>query len=1848
MSIPTHTPKARTNKRMKRLRFSKWDQMGSASIANGIKRDQMGSRGIVAGLLFLVLTACDPGLIEAEFKWPGGVRPTYPEGTEPVSTLRIEKRANPQVPGPEIAPAITQAFGEPHLRVPEIPYGTDRVFVLEVRPSAGADVDWYGISEPFSNQRGEHKTIPILMGPITPPQLVPQSQGETIEVVTATLAEDRVGKKDVEVILTADVRAVKARLSNISGLPDGQSLTFDLRGLKPLTDGPEGFRRYKMRWDLERDLEVPCQNQNYCARQVHARFIDAQRYASLPATTTVILDNAPPTLVPSLTTIAPSLAKAGQHIILNITASEIIQSPVVRLKERGSFGFRQVSPAKGEQSTTYTFVSKDPVEVLGGPQSFSIIASLTDLVGNQTREVEVGTFAIDTVVPSVTALEVQPERINGNPSGHVTVAFTLSKALGEGGYKVTIGSRPVDRCEEIAKQGGAGDSRVECVRAMRGDEIQDGTEEAQTVSVDVHDAAGNATRATGVVVFDFKAPTLKSITVTPSSAKLHDTAQLYIVASEPLEDGFVPTLSWASGRGVPFTHEQERDSEFERYFELVVSPQIEDGRYALKHLVLRDVAGNTSRIVEPREANGSDEDQVDPASSAGEVGTEIREIESDLLPILWQVDTTRPGIEDLVVEVVGRPELQPPRIPTVPGTEIQVRFTEREANPSQVHVLVGPETTDVRDACVVDDDPIVRSWICTYRSTGTEYEEDVERMSNVIVDASDKAGNRTSASASVVFDYRPPRILEGSETLQLVMGPENILRRVYGLTVAPSAVTVGTRIDVGFAVDEPLREAPVLATTPTALPFRLEHQSGDAFIYRHTLADAPRRQGAEVVRVALEDLAGNRVERLVALPAPGLLLDTVPPPAPNTAAMVHSRFPWGSDATGDGPHALVRADEGSVEPEAHIVILKSPSLEALDVLGGSVADSTGAVSSFELDRPEDVPEVFAVVIDGAGNPSRSVHDEVDAASLIQRGEWTASLRGKVPGSNVENPHNAVKVIAVPDTLLPRNEDVVPLTASEFAQLARTDGQPLVVSAESRWEPIQPDDTNPSARERATMAYDVVRGRVVLFGGDGIRIDGTRGLLNDTWEWDGRKWFRIMPNGASPPERASAAMAFDPTRGITVLMGGENASGEAMDDTWVWNGTTWTEAQTPSHPSNQRAHAAMAYDKKHGNVVRVGGYRGRENGLGIGTADGWNGDRWVPESGPCNGPCPLAVLDASATSTYRGLEIFGGLRADGLTNERWARRRVTTSSGEELEEWVQIPWERPYDPNLPIALPYSPPKPRKGAVYVGGILFGGEGVASDGTPTLFNDTWYDWMQDSEIRYTPPPARAFAASAQSGHDVLIFGGRGEDRDGDGQPDLLADTWRWNNHQWDNVTPSAVSPPLRSEHAMAYDRVAKHVVLFGGRSASDSAYLSDTWTWNGNRWTQMSLGNAPSARAGHAMTSMPGIELPFVAPTEEYHLGMFGGRDDSGPLSDFYLWNGTRWRWWYGPTADVGAPCSDAEVIAGTCNSSEWYYWPTRRSGHAMAYDMRGHRLFLFGGQSNGFFGSPAQNLVVDSHLYEWTDATSTIGLDWDGWHLAGATGGVPGGPVERMNHAMVYDSRRDRVVLFGGQAPSEEGSQPTSELWEWDGAHWNEIQQYGPQPRRAHAMVFDEQLGRTILYGGVRNRDDLNDLWSWDGQTWTEILAERPRNPGARKLMGTAYDVDRSKVVLFGGQGDNIDTSTWELSTPRQSCITSFNWSEARVDANDVSRLVARAVSGSGVQGGVSLELWSAIDGQWSSRANNSAGAFQPTSVASDEAPAIASEFVANDGLVHVRVAPSTWSHHLALEGVEITAEYTNEE
>src|SRR5262245_61971183 len=102
-----------------------------------------------------------------------------------------------------------------------------------------------------------------------------------------------------------------------------------------------------------------------------------------------------------------------------------------------------------------------------------------------------------------------------------------------------------------------------------------------------------------------------------------------------------------------------------------------------------------------------------------------------------------------------------------------------------------------------------------------------------------------------------------------------------------------------------------------------------------------------------------------------------------------------------------------------------------------------------------------------------------------------------------------------------------------------------------------------------MASDLGRLRVVLFGG----LDAAGNALGDTWEWNGITWLRAFPSH-SPSARWETAMACDLLRLRTVLFGGASPSGY-LGDTWEWDGLDWS-LRTVVAPNARRRHA-MAYD-----------------------------------------------------------------------------------------------------------------------------------------------------------------------------------------------------------------------------------------------------------------------------------------------------------------------------------------------------------------------------------------------------------------------------------------------------------------------------------------------------------------------------------------------------------------------------------------------------------------------------------------------------------------------------------------------
>lgn len=142
-------------------------------------------------------------------------------------------------------------------------------------------------------------------------------------------------------------------------------------------------------------------------------------------------------------------------------------------------------------------------------------------------------------------------------------------------------------------------------------------------------------------------------------------------------------------------------------------------------------------------------------------------------------------------------------------------------------------------------------------------------------------------------------------------------------------------------------------------------------------------------------------------------------------------------------------------------------------------------------------------------------------------------------------------------------------------------------------------TGPTARFFAGLAYDSVRGKTVLFGGQGFSS-----VSNQTWEWDGTAWTQMFP-AVSPPAMPGRLMAYDPSRQRTVLVSGIQ-SGAGSGVTWEYNGVTWA-SQPDITPVVSIYSCTLAYDATRSVMVLTGSAFGAGfNGMGVWErkASGW--------------------------------------------------------------------------------------------------------------------------------------------------------------------------------------------------------------------------------------------------------------------------------------------------------------------------------------------------------------------------------------------------------------------------------------------------------------------------------------------------------------------------------------------------------------------------------------------------------------------------------------------------------------------
>ena len=272
------------------------------------------------------------------------------------------------------------------------------------------------------------------------------------------------------------------------------------------------------------------------------------------------------------------------------------------------------------------------------------------------------------------------------------------------------------------------------------------------------------------------------------------------------------------------------------------------------------------------------------------------------------------------------------------------------------------------------------------------------------------------------------------------------------------------------------------------------------------------------------------------------------------------------------------------------------------------------------------------------------------------------------------------------------------------------------------------------------------------------------------------------------------------------------------------------------------------------------------------------------------------------------------------------------------------------------------------------------------------------------------------------------------------VYGDTWSYDPHSnaWTELSPAGDLPTARAAHAMAYEPTSGVIILFGGWDDFNEIELNDTWAYDpaANTWTELSpAGDLPAPREDHSL-----VYDPYTG-----EMIMFGGYDANGKFGD---------TWAYSLATNTWTDLSPAGDV------------PSGRDRHSMVYDPATGKMILFGGWDGDY--ELDDTWAYDPPTNTWAEIT-TVGTE----------------PSPRSGHRAVYDSVLGQIVLFGGW----NGESELDDTWVYDPVAnvWTELNPAGatPDPRDGHSMVYDEALGKVIVFGGMDDpgERDFGDTWAF---------------------------------------------------------------------------------------------------------------------------------------------------------------------
>lgn len=283
-------------------------------------------------------------------------------------------------------------------------------------------------------------------------------------------------------------------------------------------------------------------------------------------------------------------------------------------------------------------------------------------------------------------------------------------------------------------------------------------------------------------------------------------------------------------------------------------------------------------------------------------------------------------------------------------------------------------------------------------------------------------------------------------------------------------------------------------------------------------------------------------------------------------------------------------------------------------------------------------------------------------------------------------------------------------------------------------------------------------------------------------------------------------------------------------------------------------------------------------------------------------------------------------------------------------------------------------------------------------------------------------------------------------------------------DVVASGRKGPGPRSRHGLVYDTAARATILFGGIVwVGDGKVRSDTWIFRDGHWSP-DRSPGPPARHRGAM----------VYDERRGATILFGGSPGGWRmLADMWTYEPGRWQ---------------------RCKS--WFRrGPSRRCGHAMAFDGAAGEVVLFGGIS------PWDRSLGDT--WTWSEGS---------WQSVRGPG-----PPARRYAAFAFDPDLGGCVLHGGSV-DDQGRKQFGDTWLFRDHTWTRLPKvFDTRPQDDHGLAYHRTARRLVMLGGLASGREVRVRT--DGG-WIPADCDPP--PPRHQCSPLAWDEALGGLVMHGGE------------------------------------------------------------------------------------------------------------------------------